>query len=222
MSNKGIAKKSIAKSIRMTSVVHDFVERWEGNGFNEKFENLVIFIMREEEEMQKRLKEQQKTYEANEKSIEAQRKIIGSLEAISSSVSSLLSISKAAEVSAKGVQLKMHEDEKAENVIQKSPARSSSSSKNESQKNNSKENCFKCSHCLIRNPETGLYCEENCTILTELAASGRTWFDNYSGNCSLYECRNDEGAEEQLRFEYNEWFNQCIDEKAENVIQKQP
>jgi hypothetical protein len=98
-------RKSIAKSIRMTSEVHDFVERREGKGFNEKFENLVIFFMREEKAMQKRLKEQQKTYEANQKRIEAQRKILGSLETISSSVSSLLNISKAAE----GVQLKMQE-----------------------------------------------------------------------------------------------------------------
>jgi len=36
-------KKSISRSIRMTQTVFDIVSSFEGDGFNEKFENLVMF-----------------------------------------------------------------------------------------------------------------------------------------------------------------------------------
>ena len=129
-----MAKKDIAKSVRMTSEVYKFVEGFRGEGFNEKFENLVLFCLREEKEIQNSVKKQQKTYEANEKRIELQRKVLSDLESIGSSVSSLLSMSKVAEVRTKGVQLKMQAAEAAENVTQKPRPRSSSSVKVESQK----------------------------------------------------------------------------------------
>jgi len=106
-----LVKKEIAKSIRMTNEVHKIVESFQGDGFNEKFENLVHFCLREEKEIKKRIKEQQRTYEANEKRLDLQRKVLTDLENIARSVKFLTDISKKAEVSAKGVQLKMQRDD---------------------------------------------------------------------------------------------------------------
>ena len=111
--------KNIQKSIRMTNEVNKYVEGFKGNGFNEKFENLVLFCMKEEKAISARLKEQQKTCEANEKRIELQRKILNDLENISRSVGFLVNISKSAEVSAKGVQLKMQAGEETEKSTKK-------------------------------------------------------------------------------------------------------
>ena len=93
--------KTIQKSIRMTEEIHNYVEKFSGKGFNEKFENLVLFFMTEEKETLKRLAEQKNTYKANEKRIQLQNKVLADLESISRSVKSLLDVTKAAEVSAK-------------------------------------------------------------------------------------------------------------------------
>lgn len=49
--------KNIAKSIRMTQEVLDFINTVDGNGFNQKFENAVLFFMKEEEVKKKRVRE---------------------------------------------------------------------------------------------------------------------------------------------------------------------
>ena len=38
-------KKSIMKSVRLTEKVSDYIENFEGDGFNQKLENLVLFCM---------------------------------------------------------------------------------------------------------------------------------------------------------------------------------
>lgn len=43
-----MAKKTNLKSIRISDEVLTYIENFEGNGFNQKFENLVFFCMREE------------------------------------------------------------------------------------------------------------------------------------------------------------------------------
>jgi hypothetical protein len=148
-----MARKEIAKSIRMTNEVYKFVDGFKGEGFNEKFENLVLFCLREEKELQKRIKEQQKTYTANEKRLDLQRKTLTDLENIARSVSLLLDISKKAEVAAKGVQLKMHEDEAAENVTQKPTVERPLRKENELQKEDilKKESCCFCKNSSIKN-----------------------------------------------------------------------
>ena len=42
------AKKTNLKSVRISDEVLTYIENFEGNGFNQKFENLVLFCMREE------------------------------------------------------------------------------------------------------------------------------------------------------------------------------
>ena len=44
-----MAKKNNLKSIRLSDQVMDYVISFEGDGFNQKFENLVLFCMEHEE-----------------------------------------------------------------------------------------------------------------------------------------------------------------------------
>lgn len=37
-----MTKKSIAKSVRLTQEVYDYIDQSAGNGFNEKFENIIL------------------------------------------------------------------------------------------------------------------------------------------------------------------------------------
>jgi len=46
----------IAKSIRVEQKVFDYIEAYQGEGFNEKFENIIIFAMETEKKTLARLK----------------------------------------------------------------------------------------------------------------------------------------------------------------------
>lgn len=48
--------KSQQRSIRMTPTVESYVLGFEGNGFNQKFENLVIHVMNDERNRKERIK----------------------------------------------------------------------------------------------------------------------------------------------------------------------
>lgn len=50
-------KKSIQKCVRMTQAIFDFVDKQKGNGFNQKFENLVFRYQKEEKEKTKILEQ---------------------------------------------------------------------------------------------------------------------------------------------------------------------
>ena len=52
--------KNINKSVRLSNEVYEYVNEFQGNGFNEKFENIVIFSMKTEIERKKRLDEIEK------------------------------------------------------------------------------------------------------------------------------------------------------------------
>ena len=45
-----MAKKNNLKSVRLSDPVMDYVINFEGDGFNQKFENLVLFCMKQEED----------------------------------------------------------------------------------------------------------------------------------------------------------------------------
>ena len=49
--------KNILKSVRLSQEVFDYINRVEGTGFNQKFENAVLFFMKEEESKKKRVQE---------------------------------------------------------------------------------------------------------------------------------------------------------------------
>ena len=50
-----MAKKNNLKSVRLSDQVMDYVINFEGDGFNQKFENLVLFCMEQEEAKTQRL-----------------------------------------------------------------------------------------------------------------------------------------------------------------------
>lgn len=50
-----MAKKVNLKSVRLFDQVMDYVINFEGEGFNQKFENLVLFCMEQEESKKQRI-----------------------------------------------------------------------------------------------------------------------------------------------------------------------
>ena len=49
--------KNISKSIRLSKKVYDYIDSFEGEGFNQKFENIILFAMEQEEQKRKRVQE---------------------------------------------------------------------------------------------------------------------------------------------------------------------
>ena len=87
-------KKSISRSVRMTQTVYDIVDSFEGNGFNEKFQNLVLYCFKEKEKVRKDIKslqdrakrneeQYQRQMKQNSKKLEAQKKILSKLNTVS-------------------------------------------------------------------------------------------------------------------------------------------
>lgn len=87
--------KNIAKSVRMTEEVCNYVNSFHGNGFNEKFENLVLFCLKEEKEIKNKISVQNDIFKQNQKKIERQNRILKDLDSIQHSVKYMLdSVSK--------------------------------------------------------------------------------------------------------------------------------
>jgi len=127
-----MAKKDVQKSIRMTNEVSKFVEGFEGTGFNEKFENLVFFCMKEEKNIKTRIKALEKQEDTINKRVDTKWKLLNELGEIqqkivqvNNSVVGLYEKCKKAEVVAKGVQGALPTYDDAENVIQTSGSKSS-------------------------------------------------------------------------------------------------
>ncbi len=64
----------IAKSIRVDPKVYEYIERYKGNGFNEKFEKIIIDAMESEKKRLDKIKQLEKQIEEKEKQL---RKVIG-------------------------------------------------------------------------------------------------------------------------------------------------
>lgn len=62
--------KNVAKSIRMSEEVNDYITNYRGNGFNEKFENIILDAMKEESERTKILENLDKRIETSKKKID--------------------------------------------------------------------------------------------------------------------------------------------------------
>lgn len=52
--------KNIAKSIRLSQEVYDYINQYRGNGFNEKFENIILDYQAKEKEIQEKIKREEK------------------------------------------------------------------------------------------------------------------------------------------------------------------
>ena len=82
--------KNVQKSIRISEDVLKYIEKQEGNGFNEKLCNMVLYCMKHEAEIKKRVKAAEKRLEFVEKQISEKHDILDKLEAISRFVNSCL------------------------------------------------------------------------------------------------------------------------------------
>ena len=49
--------KNISKSVRLSKKIYDYIDSFEGEGFNQKFENIILFAMEQEEQKRKRVQE---------------------------------------------------------------------------------------------------------------------------------------------------------------------
>ena len=75
-------KKEYSRSIRMTDTVRKHVESFSGNGFNEKFENMVLFCKEQQADIEAQIKEKQKYLNELNSDIAKKRKISSSLDHI--------------------------------------------------------------------------------------------------------------------------------------------
>ena len=52
--------KNISKSIRISQKTFDYINSFDGDGFNQKFENIIIFSMEQEKDLKKRVNDLEK------------------------------------------------------------------------------------------------------------------------------------------------------------------
>lgn len=83
-------KKSYQRSIRMTPDVHSIIENFEGESFNQKFENLVIYFSKVEEHLKINIIEKEKTIKKLDEKISEKNSLLAKLDRIESYVDSII------------------------------------------------------------------------------------------------------------------------------------
>lgn len=83
-------KKSYQRSIRMTPYVYSIVDEFEGEGFNQKFENLVIYFSKVEENLKNNIIKKEKTIKKLDKEIAEKTSILTKLDNIEYYVDSII------------------------------------------------------------------------------------------------------------------------------------
>lgn len=73
-------KKSVAKSIRLTPELFNFINEYDGNGFNEKFANIISFCFRSEKDVRARVKQERQELERLQKNIAEKRRLLSTLQ----------------------------------------------------------------------------------------------------------------------------------------------
>ena len=84
--------KNVQKSIRISEDVAKYIEKQEGNGFNEKLCNMVLYCMEHEADIKKKVASAEKRLKTVEKQINEKFKLLEQLESISRFVSSCLRV----------------------------------------------------------------------------------------------------------------------------------
>lgn len=82
--------KNVQKSIRISEDVLEYIEKHEGNGFNEKLCNMVLYCMEHEADIRKKVTAAENRLEVVEKQISEKRDLLEKLESISRFVNSCL------------------------------------------------------------------------------------------------------------------------------------
>ena len=78
-----MAKKNNLKSVRLSDQVMDYVITFEGDGFNQKFENLVLFCMEQEETRKQKIAFLDQRIIKQYKKLDALRQLISKISAVS-------------------------------------------------------------------------------------------------------------------------------------------
>ena len=78
-----MAKKNNLKSVRLSDQVMDYVINFEGDGFNQKFENLVLFCMEQEETKKQKIAFLDQQIIKQYKKLDALRQLISKISAVS-------------------------------------------------------------------------------------------------------------------------------------------
>lgn len=78
-----MAKKVNLKSVRLSDQVMDYVINFEGEGFNQKFENLVLFCMEQEETKKQKIAFLDQQIIKQYKKLDALRQLISKISAVS-------------------------------------------------------------------------------------------------------------------------------------------
>lgn len=73
-------KKEYSRSVRMTNTVREFVESQPGEGFNGKFENMVLYCMAKSPELKKKIAEQEKQLKELSTKVAKQQNIVRDIE----------------------------------------------------------------------------------------------------------------------------------------------
>ncbi|HHY08907.1 MAG TPA: hypothetical protein GX530_10440 [Corynebacteriales bacterium] len=83
-------KKSHQRSIRMTPYVHSVIDNFEGESFNQKFENLVIYFSKVEEQLKINIVEKEKTIKNLDKRISEKASLLTKLDRIKNYVDDII------------------------------------------------------------------------------------------------------------------------------------
>ena len=83
-------KKSHQRSIRMTPYVHSIIDNFEGESFNQKFENLVIYFSKVEEQLKINIVEKEKTIKNLDKRISERASLLTKLDRIKNYVDDII------------------------------------------------------------------------------------------------------------------------------------
>ena len=84
-----MAKKVNLKSVRLSDQVMDYVINFEGEGFNQKFENLVLFCMEQEETKKQKIAFLDQQIVKQYKKLDALRQLISEISAVSEALLNL-------------------------------------------------------------------------------------------------------------------------------------
>lgn len=82
--------KNISKSIRLSQEVYGYIEKYRGDSFNEKFENIILDYQKKEKEIKARIKSETQIYERRMKDFEKAREKIRKLENMTWTVESCM------------------------------------------------------------------------------------------------------------------------------------
>lgn len=79
-------KKDYIRSIRMTPTVRDFIEQQDGEGFNQKFENLVVYCSQALPKLQAKIATKEKALRQMDRDILERRELLAQLQQLETQV----------------------------------------------------------------------------------------------------------------------------------------